>query len=88
MMDRWSHEVSSWSREQIQVAVNDNYWQTFRVSLKGLSTSEKLARLEQYLIDHADEHGVVSSRDQCRVDNYINALRRGGQLDLHNRIAR
>lgn len=74
-MNNWTHRVDVHSRERIQQAVNDRDWQNFRLSLKGLPTTEKLARLENYLYD-----GGKSPIKKVRVDNYINALLRGGQL--------
>lgn len=73
-MTAWPHSVSSMSIAEILQAVKDPDWQTFRLSLKGLSTADKLKRLETYRNTH---EGRV---DEVRVDNYINALLRGGQL--------
>lgn len=77
---------------RIAEAVDDEKWQTFRLSLKGQSTETKLLRLHRYYDlnehTHAEEevngHKLVSGRDDCdiciRVDNYLKALARGGQL--------
>jgi hypothetical protein len=62
------------SLSEIQRCVADEEWQRFRVSLKGLSTAEKLRRLRSYKTNHSGRCVAV------RVDNYLNALRRGGQL--------
>jgi hypothetical protein len=48
---KWKHPVPSLSQKQIAAAVEDDKWQIFRLSLKGLSTEEKLRRLKQYLED-------------------------------------
>ena len=75
---------------RIAEAVDDEKWQEFRVSLKGLSTEDKIRRLRSY--DWNGEHeGEEADCDTCiRIDNYIKALCRGGQLaagtthqDLH-----
>jgi hypothetical protein len=67
------------SRREIQECVNDDEWQLFRLSLKGLSTIEKLYRLRCY----AQEEGLLREeerRREVRVENYLNALKRGGQI--------
>lgn len=73
--------------ERVLKAVHDEDWQAFRVSLKGKSTEEKLNLLEGYwLVQHAigSAHTVKYEIITCayciRVDNYIKALCRGGQL--------
>jgi hypothetical protein len=85
--------VTAGSR-RIAEAVDNEEWQKFRVSLKGLSTVQKIAKLEWYWFDyylHSDEvprdmrdwHGESFdiTCDVCvRIDNYIKALARGGQL--------
>src|SRR5262245_6052832 len=77
---------------RIAQAVDDRFWQQFRVSLKRLYTVEKLRALHNYHhfnIRHS--YGKISEAaklcidindcDICiRVDNYIKALCRGGQL--------
>jgi hypothetical protein len=74
----------------IQEAVSDEYWQNFRRQLKGKPTREKLEALAGYwlLKDHTDcinhSHFGLTNVNKCfvciRVDNYIKALCRGGQL--------
>lgn len=71
---------------RIQEAVNNNDWQKFRVSLKGMPTTDKLAELEDYYDMTKHSHNVENTAidsdcDVCiRIDNYIKALCRGGQL--------
>jgi hypothetical protein len=70
------------SIQDIHEAVNDPEWQQFRLSLKGLSTKDKLNKLGEYL----DDVGSVgedfeSAKPYIRVQNYINALSRGGQIE-------
>ena len=66
-------------REQIRKAVTNKGWQTFRLSLKGKPTAEKLALLEEYY-----HWGLINGHPRemvdIRIDNYIKALCRGGQL--------
>lgn len=68
--------MSATSR-RIAEAVDDEDWQKFRLSMKGQSTERKLNMLEEYYNAHVgeDEDNVT-----IRVDNYIKALCRGGQL--------
>jgi hypothetical protein len=61
-------------QKEIQDAVKDPQWQAFRKTLKGLSTSVKLRRLRQYAKENQGR------RAQVQVQNYINALKRGGQI--------
>lgn len=78
-MHVWNRSVTFTGREEIQRAIKDDAWQSFRLSLKGLSTEDKLYRLDNYLVSR-ELNGGVSRDEQVRVDNYINALLRGGQL--------
>ena len=87
MANIWLRKVDSWSQEEILAAVDDPDWQAFRVSLKGVATEGKLDMLDDYMerasarlsVGEIDKDGY---RLECiRVDNYINALKRGGQLD-------
>jgi hypothetical protein len=69
---------------RIARAVDDENWQLFRVSMKGKPTKQKLEMLQAYWQLHMDNHDHVMGDDGCdyciRVDNYIKALSRGGQL--------
>lgn len=60
--------------DEILDCVKNEAWQTFRKSLKGLSTAEKLRKLRSYKRNNSGRCVNV------RVENYLNALRRGGQL--------
>ena len=55
-------------------AIKDAAWQKFRNSLHGLSTEAKMQKLAAWKSAHPGRKGVV------QVENYKNALRRGGQL--------
>ena len=82
VMKAWPYPVQHTAREEIQEAIADPYWQQVRLSMKGISTSDKLIVCRNYMreqeakakTDHARRMIVV------RIDNYINALLRGGQL--------
>jgi len=67
--------------EQIQRAVDDREWQNFRLSLKGLTTREKLDKLKEYI-----PVGTPRNDVKCvRVQNYLNALARGGLIQPTNK---
>lgn len=76
---------SSWSPSEIRNSVygedSDHpdldvlIWQQFRVSLKGFSTGAKLFRLKNY------QKRFTAGGVDCRVDNYLGALKRGGYLN-------
>lgn len=89
MPNRWEYDIKTLTIEQIHEAVNCDIWQAFRVSLKGLSTDAKLAGLEAWLLanNYTCDHCTGEIR-QRQVDNYINALKRGGQLDLEGNVVR
>ena len=76
----WDIKVRIWDQAYVQECVykmNDSSdWQLLRVSMKGLSTWLKLLVLHRYYFNTAG--GTII---WCRVDNYLGALRRGGQLD-------
>ncbi len=55
-------------------AIRDTEWQKFRKSLKGLSTEAKLRKLHTWQQTHPGHKAKV------QVQNYINALKRGGQI--------
>lgn len=77
--------VTTGSR-RIAQAVDDEDWQEFRVSMKGKSTEVKIGMLQRYDFEMHGGENVFSALDivDCdyciRVDNYIKALCRGGQL--------
>lgn len=91
--------------KRIAQAVDDEEWQRFRHSLKGTTTVHKLRKLEEYFCNFEHGHDAMGQAffksqgkdcldgncDVCiRVDNYIKALCRGGQLyageSLHSAI--
>lgn len=90
---RWQHVVHKHSPDDVRHAVynsrtSDN-WQKFRVSLKGQSTKLKLYRMGHRfarMLQNDDAH--EQSLERVRIDNYIGALRRGGQLDKEGNIVR
>lgn len=76
--------------QKIAEAVDDEKWQEFRVSLKGKPTTDKINELHQYWDSNFHGHVIKQSDSDnvfqydcaycIRIDNYIKALCRGGQL--------
>jgi hypothetical protein len=78
---------------RVHAAVNNDDWQKVRLSMKGLPTEEKIdVLIDYYEADNFSNHTLQSPAEwevshdivQCdvciRIDNYIKALCRGGQL--------
>lgn len=81
-MKKWPHSLWTLSKDQIKEhCVNDLEWQKFRLTLKGLPTEEKLDRLNEWRA----AGGVIA---HIQVTNYINALKRGGQLNMALEVQR
>lgn len=86
-MQAWVHKLQVWNMDQIWEAIKDDRWQAFRISLKGIPTTDKLLKLDTYLMQAAmrnkctiEELHLKDWKEKCRIDNYINAILRGGQL--------
>ncbi len=60
-------------RKEIQEAIKDVEWQEFRETLKGLSTRKKLIELKKWKTKKG-----FSKKSLIQVENYLNALKRGG----------
>lgn len=90
-MKQWTFQISPMTIPEIdEYCVQDEHWQTFRRTLKGLSTEEKLDYLVEWYkagIATADTIGVPR-RIQVQVDNYLNALIRGGFLNQALQVIR
>lgn len=85
-LKQWPEHIGGYSREEVeQYCVRDKDWQHFRKSLKGFPTGEKLYELKQWLESKTNRH---PRRTRVQVDNYLNALKRGGQLDMDGRVVR
>jgi hypothetical protein len=65
----------------IREAVDNQEWQQFRLSLKGKPTEDKLHELRIYLYRDVMTAEEFKLR-QIRVDNYLKALARGGQIGI------
>ena len=88
----WNEFIPGWdyvprTRESVNLAVYTGEgaedWQFFRVGLKGLSTQAKLRCLQWYR-----EHSEDKGDKDVRIDNYLGALIRGGQLNSNLEIQR
>jgi hypothetical protein len=63
-------------------------WQMFRVSLQGMSTSMKLARLEyrwRLYVVHGED-ATVEALERCRINNYVDSMKRSGLINLAGEI--
>jgi hypothetical protein len=91
-LEAWPHTVNSWSQDFVQKCVyhySDHVeWQLFRVSLKGLDTYEKLYCLDKYFGMVVNDGATQYIVEKCRIDNYIGALVRGGQLNRKYEVQR
>jgi hypothetical protein len=67
--------------QHIKEAVDNEEWQKFRLSLKGTQTSSKLSSLRQYLAEGLRLNLLEYNLRKTRVDNYLKALARGGQIE-------
>lgn len=80
------------NRDEVLGAVMDPEWQRVRLSMKGMSTHDKLDVLESYWMGYDAMHEVNAISKQelhlvwVRVINYLTALKRGGQLSMEGRI--
>lgn len=87
-MSSWEHPVEHTSVKDITAhAVNNATWQKYRLAMKGKPTAEKLSMLRSWRSAHMVD-GKVPKATQVQIDNYINALKRGGQLTKEGKIQR
>jgi hypothetical protein len=91
---KWDLCVNSWTQGEIQYAVyyapDVADWQRFRVAMKGQKTVDKIKMLRAYFVDRVFYCSTTEQMkiDGCRIDNYIGALRRGGQLNEKMEVVR
>lgn len=92
--DAWDADArpihSGYPPEQVQKhCVRNKAWQRFRLMLKGKTTAEKLHLLRCWYDGKLADCGLMTKWErEVQVGNYLGALRRGGQLDMHNVIKR
>lgn len=94
-MDRFTEEYStSTIRYAVYEAPGAEEWQKFRVSLKGLTTREKLYALGWYYDMHVSVGSGAHmtredwSRHILRINNYLGALKRGGQVNSQLQVVK
>lgn len=88
-MRAWTHALESYSPEQVrEYCVKDTNWQRCRLSMKGVRTEKKLDICWAWLNRETIAGGTISLRTKIQVSNYINALKRGGQLHVDGTIKR
>lgn len=81
----YSHEKVAWA---VYHAEGAEEWQKWRVSMKGLSTKEKLFCLAAYYVRHINQGPRIEELRQIRINNYIGALIRGGRLNPQLEVVR
>lgn len=92
---------SGYSPQDVKrICVENANWQKVRISMKGIPTHEKLKTLRGWWdinnnsADALHQMGREAEAQNLRyqtevqVGNYLGALRRGGQLDMHNQVRR
>lgn len=82
----------TYSQEKVEWAVYHaegfEDWQKFRVSMKGHSTKEKLFCLGAYFVQHLSGTDRQKLIRNIRINNYLGALIRGGQLNRQLEVVR
>lgn len=86
-MLKWPHEVKPTTMYEIYDAIRDPIWQSFRMSLKGHPTSWKLDALHERR-ERQINSGLWTRDREIQIDNYINALKRGGQLNMNLEVVK
>jgi len=87
-MKSWPHAVKSTTVYEIRVFCADSEWQRVRLSLKKQTTERKLITLDAWRARKLQSDGTLPRDRQVQIDNYINALKRGGQLGPNLEVVR
>jgi len=83
-MHKWPYPVVSCQTDLVQrYCVYNNEWQLFRETMRGQPTKVKLDMLEQWQNRNRERHET-----NIQVSNYINALKRSGQLNMNLEVVR
>ncbi len=80
-MKKWPHNVKPTTTLEIKFFVKDAEWQRVRLSLKGMTTERKLVTLDAWRSHKLLDGHLLPRNREVQIDNYINALKRGGQLN-------
>jgi hypothetical protein len=82
-MKRWPFALVSYTPAEVQeFCVQDEIWQECRRDMKGLSTEDKLNVLDAYRFNRDLIHNGLQRRHEVQISNYLNALKRGGLLNM------
>jgi hypothetical protein len=84
---KWPHEVKTYTRSEVTGAIFYADWQDFRLSLKGVETVRKLKLLDARRTSLINS-GLWTRDREIQIDNYINALKRGGQLNMNLEVVK
>jgi hypothetical protein len=85
----WPYTVGLTTTKEIAEYTPDPDWQAIRLSMKGISTGYKLRVLRAYRRSCQMRYGLPLARKyQVQIDNYVNALKRGGQLDMQGKVVK
>jgi hypothetical protein len=76
--------VRSLTKAEIMSAIKDSDWQAFRLTLHYVPLNTRLTRLFEYLNGGNDLATAPFEVRHVVVINYLNALARGGMLDLED----
>lgn len=88
VVTKWPHPILPYTSSEVQTfCIEDVEWQKFRRVLKGVPTFKKLEMLDMRRNTKIQDDTNAAIRNlgrryQVQVDNYINALKRGGQLNM------
>jgi len=81
---KWQFTVLPYTSSEVRdYCTNDKEWQKFRLTLKGVPTFKKLEMLRIRRASYVSMSQLLPDRrTQVQCDNYVNSLKRGGQLNM------
>lgn len=71
------------TRDEIAFCIKDPDWQKVRRAMKGQTTEQKLEMLQDWY-----RYNGATRCTRVQIVNYLNALKRGGQINMNWEIAR
>ena len=87
-MDHWPHPIKTYTMAEVQEHVYTTGWQLHRENMKGRPTTTKLDMLSAWRELELKGLGYLRRRCEVQIDNYLNALKRGGLLDANYHVVR
>jgi hypothetical protein len=89
-MDQWPGIVEPYKAVEVQAfCVQNKEWQLWREAMKGKPTSVKLDLLYHWYVTHLiGTERRIPRVAKVQIDNYINALKRGGLLTPDLKVKR